>query len=99
MSITEKIKESIARKRAAKLLSDAKETLELFDPDNMKAEVYAAYKAAYKSFSPARKRWLKKVQKLSKKFRQGRLTENEMLNQFTVLENECRDLDRKEGAY
>ena len=99
MSITEKIKEAIARRKAAKLLSNAKETLALFDPDNMGSEEYAAYKAAYKSFSPARKRWLKKTKRLATKFRQGRLTESEMLNQFTALENECRDLDRKEGAY
>lgn len=99
MSITEKIKEAISRKRAAKLLAEAKETLELFDPDNMETEVYAAYKVAYKSFSPARKRWLRKTKRLATKFRQGRLTESEMLTQFITLENECRELDRKEGAY
>ena len=99
MSITEKIKESIAKRKAAKLLSNAKETLALFDPDNMEAEVYAAYKAAYKSFSPARKRWLRKTKRLATKFRQGRLTESEMLNQFLALKNECQELDRKEGAY
>ena len=99
MSITEKIKEAIIKKKAAKLLSNAKETLALFDPNNMGSEEYAAYKAAYKSFSPARKRWLRKTKRLATKFRQGRLTESEMLNQFLSLKNECQELDRKEGAY
>lgn len=96
MSITNKIKETIMKKKAAKLLSDAKDSLAMIDPDNMGSEVYAALYAAYKTFSPARKRWLKKSQRLAKAFRKGRISDEEMVKQYLALEKECAELDRKE---